>query len=129
MSICRHHTLIKCFVDETEITIENFIFLDDYNDVDLADSGGNISNSREVYKQQVNNLKYYFLILNDYPYDPENIYEKLVDKSENPFIMYHLYAKFASDGYLPEGAMELKEVNPFDSPTTSKDFLTKKGTG
>ena len=133
----------KVFVDETEITIENFIFLDDFNDVDLADSNGNISNSREIYKQQASGLKYYFLILNDYPFDPQNIYEKLIDKSENPFILYNLYAKFASDGFLPEGVMELKEATPFLSlgvvdlgtplqihtplATPSKDFFDEEG--
>ena len=133
----------KMFVNETLITVENFIFLDDFNDVDLINSSGDISNSREIYKEQASGLKYYFLILNDYPYGPENIYEKLIDKSENPFILYHLYAKFASDGFLPEGAMELKEVSPFLSigvidlgnplethtamATPSKDFFDEEG--
>ena len=137
----------KMFVKETLITVENFIFLDDFNDVDLINSSGDISNSREIYKEQVSGLKYYFLILNDYPYGldnaPEIIYEALIDKSQNPFTLYHSYAKFVSGGFFPEGAMELKEVNPFLSigvidlgnplethtnmATPSKDFFDEEG--
>ena len=84
----------KISVEETEITIENFIFLDDYNDVDLVDSDFNISNSREEYKNKVlNDLKYYILVLKDYPEIAESsaaeIFEQIVNKTLNPFMFYH----------------------------------------
>jgi len=84
----------KISVEETEITIENFIFLDDYSDVDLVDSDSNVSNSREEYKNKVlNDLKYYILVLKDYPEMAETpaaeIFEQIVDKTLNPFVFYH----------------------------------------
>ena len=121
----------KMFVYESEITIENFIFLDDYNDVDLVDSDGNISNSREEYKSKVlNDLKYYILVLKDYPDDSSTvksteIFEQIVNKTLNPFVFYHGEFEYGPFMIPNSYYAELREIDT-DS-VSSKDFYDETG--
>jgi len=120
----------KISVEETEITIENFIFLDDYSDVDLVDSDSNVSNSREEYKNKVlNDLKYYILVLKDYPETAE-IFEQIVDKTLNPFVFYHggfeiEISETYTEAYSNSDYAELEEIAT-DS-VSSKDFYDETG--
>jgi len=130
----------KMFVNETLITVENFIFIDDYNDVDLVDSDSNISNSREEYKNKVlNDLKYYILVLKDYSELAEpsaaEIFEKIANRTLNPFMFYHGDFKYTilegpfgisvSYSILNSQFAELREIDT-DS-VSSKDFYDETG--
>ena len=114
----------KIFVDETEITIENFIFLDDYNDVNLVDSDGNVSNSREIYKQQVSGLNYYIMLLEGFS---EETYESIIKNETNPILFYHQYfeQKDAGSQELDDTAISMYL---FDAISESqKDFFSESG--
>jgi len=129
----------KISVEEAEITIENFIFLDDYNDVDLVDSDSNVSNSREEYKNKVlNDLKYYMLVLKNYPaaaeFEPAEIFEQIVNKTLNPFVFYHGGFEVKhfegtvfeyTQTYPNSFYAQLKEIDTDD--VSSKDFYDETG--
>jgi len=79
----------KIFVREEGLEIESFIFLDDYNDVDLVDSDKNITNSKFEYKNKVlGELNYYVLLMEGFSPD---IYKSIIDRDTNPIVFYHKY--------------------------------------
>lgn len=79
----------KIFVTEDGLDIESFIFLDDYNDVDLINSDKDITNSKSEYKNKVlGGLKYYALFMEGFP---SEVYQGIIDRNINPIVFYHNY--------------------------------------
>lgn len=112
----------KIFVKEEGLEIESFIFLDDYNDVDLMDSDKNITNSKSEYKNKVlGELNYYVLLMEGFSPD---IYKSIIDRNINPIVFYHKYFEEIdkdSEGYdgtaISLGLLEVtddEEVDFFD---------------
>ena len=79
----------KIFVTEDGLEIESFIFLDDYNDVDLVNSDKDITNSKSEYKNKVlGELNYYVLLMEGFQPD---VYKSIIDRNINPIVFYHKY--------------------------------------
>ena len=104
----------RIILQDDRIKLQNYIFLDDYNDVDVY-SGGQIKNSKTIYKNNVSDLKYYLLIIKDIAIDLvqlygvggdtsvweilsesgfnsiDTIYENIKNNTLNPFSFYKSY--------------------------------------
>ena len=111
--------------DDSEIVIENFIFLDDYNDVDLVNSSGDISNSKDEYSEQtLGSLKYYILLMEGFS---EETYTSIIKKESNPFVFFHEYNEAIDKGFqgYDGTAISLYTVDVLSN--SEKDFFDELG--
>ena len=115
----------KIFVTENGLDIESFIFLDDYNDVDLMNSDKNVTNSKSEYRDKIlSGLNYYALFMEGFS---SEIYQGIIDRSINPIVFYHKYFEEIDKGSqrYDGTAISLGKIEP--TGTEEIDFFDETG--
>ncbi len=75
----------KITVSETDVSIENFIFINDILE-NYVISAGEVVNSQDVYDSEVLGLHYYIFLVGG---RPENEYESIIKGDLNPLFYYY----------------------------------------
>lgn len=106
----------RIYVSQDELTIENFIFIDNIIENYAVSNEGVIRNSSDLYNERVLKLHYYILLVTSFS---DDTYESLKKGETNPLSFYH-----ENSTAIPEIAF-LLEINTDKAPT--KDFYDDVG--